>query len=168
MKVLSVFFLLFYSSLTLAQRLPAEDSPCAFGSNCMRIRNGIDVFSFPANLLNNIGVTDIAYPGVYYQRATGRNCAEAQENARDRLVFNHPEFECQRASNPVGIACEAANIGPRLVGGSCMRSRQGETVAWIVCDTSRDRVPRTRGNPGAGLILIRMAQENERKARASR
>lgn len=170
MKVFTIVFLMSsFMSLAFAQALPKEDSPCAWGSNCIRYRKILDgIFSPPAGLLNTVGVTNISYPGVYYQRAEASNCKDAQEDAREKLVFNHPEFQCRNESNPVGIACEAANIGPRLVGGSCMRSSSGKVVAWIKCDTTRDPGPRAVSNSGAGIILIRMAQDGERKARASR
>lgn len=153
----------------LAQSLPKEESPCNWGSTCVRYRNALDsLFSPPGRVLNTVGITDISYPGVYYQRAIGKNCADAQENAREKLVFNHPEFECNRAMNPTGIACEAQNIGPKLVKGSCMKSSKGEVVAWIKCDTTRSPPPRQKADPGVGIILIGIAQRGEVKARASK
>lgn len=159
----------FISTTAFAQALPKEDSPCAWGSHCVRYRKVLDgIFSPPAGLLNKIGATNISYPGVYYQRGEASNCNAAKEEAKEKLLFNHPEFACSASHNPSGISCEAANIGPRLVGGKCMRSKSGKVVAWIKCDTTRDPAPRAVTNSGAGLILIKIAKEGERKARASR
>lgn len=170
MKTFTIAFLMTcFASVAFAQALPKEDSPCAWGSHCVRYRKILDgIFSPPAGLLNKIGATNISYPGVYYQRGEASNCRDAKEEAKEKLLFNHPEFECKASHNPSGISCEAANIGPRLVGGKCMRSKSGKVVAWLRCDTTRDPAPRAVTNSGAGLILIKITKEGEVKARASR
>lgn len=169
MKITIALILTGFITSAFAQALPKEDSPCAWGSHCVRYRKVLDgIFTPPASLLNNAGVTNVRYPGVYYQRGEASNCNEAKEEAKEKLLFNHPEFECRKASNPSGIACEAMNIGPRLVGGSCMKSKSGKVVAWLKCDTTRDPAPKLKGDPGVGIILIKIAKEGERKARASR
>jgi hypothetical protein len=169
MKIFFLFLLLALSLSAFAQSLPQETSPCAWGSNCIRFRKILDgIFSPPGGLLNSVGATNVSFPGVYYQRGEANNCRAAQQEAREKLLFNHPEFSCRESSNSTGIACEASNIGPRLVSGSCMRSDSGKVVAWIKCDTTRDPGPRAVSNSGAGIILIKIAQEGERKARASK
>jgi hypothetical protein len=153
-----------FSSSVFAQRLPPESRPCALGSHCVQY-SGIlnNVFSRGGGVLNAVGVTRQRFPGsIYHQRAIGRNCAEATTNARNRLLFNYPELECSGAN---GIYCGASNRGPELVGGSCMRSRQGEVVAWLVCDNNNPRLPRpaTPEQILGGYILMETLRNSQRR-----
>jgi hypothetical protein len=60
-------------------------------------------------------------------------------------------------------------MGPKLLRGSCMRSKRGETVAWLVCDNRSvgERTP-TRQGSAAGLVLLHSLRRSEVRARASK
>jgi hypothetical protein len=145
MKFLILMLSLFVSSV-FAQTLPAERSPCNWGSSCIDYEGLDTVFARVASVLNTAGVTNQRYNGTYYQRATGENCQQAVKAAKDKMLFNHPEMSCDGNYDGVKdeIYCGATNHGPELLSESCMRSSKGEIVAWIKCDnTNRSSKPRS-------------------------
>jgi hypothetical protein len=138
MKAFLLILSLIFSSWAISGELPKEESPCNWGSTCINFDGLNTVFSRGAIVLNTMGLTNKLYPGIYYQRATGSNCGEAVREAKEKMLFNHPEFRCDGNYDNIrdDINCGAINHGPELIGGTCTRSSKGETVAWIKCDNS--------------------------------
>lgn len=158
MKLISFFTFILLSLSVMAQKLPKEKSPCNWGSSCIDYK-GLDViFSRLASMLNTVGLTSQKYPGVYYQRATGRTCKQAFAEAKNKMRFNHHELVCDGNE----LYCGAANVGPKLLGNSCSQSSDGKIVAWLVCDNS-GHTPRRQGDPGTGFILLHMLRESEKR-----
>lgn len=117
----------------------------------------------------NIAFGDKIIPGaVYFQRGTGKTCLAALEDAKKKMLFNFPELECGHSSGSIHSECKNRPC-KGLYKNKCFTSK-GKFVAWFRADNSdkgsREKSP--SGNIGTVLIMKRMADDGERKARASR
>ncbi len=82
----------------------------------------------------HLGYIPVFKAGIYYARAIGNNCAQAEARAQELFLREYGNMECGLIS------------GPFLDNWECTRSDSGRAVAWVKCnpDSSVRSRPRAR------------------------